>query len=231
MAQFCTKCGSPLSEGVQFCTGCGAVVGASAGAAAPAAMTPVAAAPMAVPRAMPAPSPAPSSGSPILKIVLIVLAALILFGVLSAGACVYFVYRTKQRINQFSKQVSTTFPVPTETPGVHTQTPTPGSAPGQSAGPVIDTGIAIYPGATSVGSGTSMTIGSVTMKVQEYTTSDSVDQVTAFYKSKLGSNVILTQSGQHALLQLQGSNGYLNIAIEPDGNSGKTKFTIQSAAK
>ena len=27
MAQFCTKCGSPMSEGMQFCTVCGATVG------------------------------------------------------------------------------------------------------------------------------------------------------------------------------------------------------------
>ena len=37
MAQFCTKCGTPLPEGMRFCTGCGAVIGEAAAPSTPAA--------------------------------------------------------------------------------------------------------------------------------------------------------------------------------------------------
>lgn len=176
-------------------------------------------------------APAASSGSPVVKIVLIVVAVFIFLGLLSAGACVYMVYRAKQRVNQFEKQVQTTFPVPTGTAGAPSQPSAPLQVPGQPTGPVIDLGVPIYPGATPTQAGTTLSMGAGAIKVQEYTTSDSVDQVTAFYKDKLGSNVMVTQRGQQALVQLTGSNGYVNISVAPDGNTGKTKFTISSVGK
>ena len=220
MAQFCTKCGTPLAEGLQFCTGCGAAVGVPS-APAPAGLAPVAALAQTPPPVAPgsvSPVPAASSGSPVLKIILIVVAVLILLGLLSAGACVYMVYRAKQRVSQFEKQVHTTFPMSTQLPG------------GQ-AGPAIDLGVSVYPGATPTEAGSTMSMGNGAVKVQEYTTSDSVDKVTAFYKDKLGSRAMVTQKGQEALVQLIGSNGVLTVSIVADGNTGKTKFTISSIGK
>jgi len=165
------------------------------------------------------------------KIILIVVAVFIFLGLLSAGACVYMVYRAKQKVNQFEKQARATFPIPTGTGEVQTQPAAPTPVPGQPTGPVIDLGVPVYPGATPTQAGTTMSMGAGAIKVQEYTTSDSVDQVTAFYKSKLGSNAMVTQTGQQALVQLAGSNGYINISVAPDGNTGKTKFTISSVGK
>ena len=116
MAQFCTKCGTPLQEGMRFCLGCGAAIGASATPATPspgvqppvAPMAPLAVSPIGEVSTGAAPAltpPVPSKSSPVLKIVLIVVAVLIFFGMLSAGACVYFVYRAKQRVSQYEKQV------------------------------------------------------------------------------------------------------------------------------
>jgi hypothetical protein len=69
------------------------------------------------------------------------------------------------------------------------------------------------------------------VKVQQYSTIDSVDKVLAFYKEKLGSRAMVTQSGGAALVQVVGSNGVINVTIAADGGSGKTKFTITSIAK
>lgn len=227
MAQFCTKCGSPLGEGMQFCTGCGATVGEPL---APVAQPVAPVAPAPVPVAPAAAKPATSS-SPVLKIVLIVLAVFVLLGLLSAGACVYMVYRAKQKMRQFEHQVQTTFPTPSGSRQDHTYPQNPGQSSTQSAGPVIDLGLPVYPGATPTGSGTNMTIGTNTVKSQDYLTGDSTDQVVAFYKEKLGSNAMVTQNGAQAFLQLAGSNGYVNIAIAPDSPSGKTRFKISSVGK
>ena len=234
MAQFCTKCGTPLPEGMSFCTGCGATIGgpSAPAAQAPVAQAPAAAAPSPAPAAPAAAATAASSGSTVVKIVLIVLAVFILLGILSAGACVYFVYRAKQRVNQFEKQVHATFPMPAASREVHTQPVAPAAVPSQEAAPVVNMGaIPIYPGASAKEGGGEMSMGAGAVKVQQYTTGDSVDKVAAFYKDKMGPNAIYTQSGGSALVQVSGSNGVISISIAPDGDTGKTVFTITSIAK
>jgi len=229
MAQFCTKCGTPLPEGMKFCTGCGATIGEPSAPPAPAAPAP--AAPIPAPTAPAAAAPAASSGSPVVKIVLIVLAVLILFGLLSAGACVYFVYRAKQKMRQFETTIHSTLPMPTGTPQVPAQPGAPATAPGQPTTPAVDTGVPAYPGATAAEGQGEMSLGVGGVKVQQYTTSDSVDKVVAFYKDKLGSTAMVTQSGQQALVQVVGSNGVINVVIASDAGSGKTKITISTIAK
>ena len=231
MAQFCTKCGTPLPEGMKFCTGCGATIGEPSAPAAPAPAVPAPAAPRPAPAAPAAAAPVASSGSPIVKIILIVLAVFIFLGLLSAGACVYMLYRAKQKVNQFEKQVHATFPMPAGTREVHPQPVAPAVAPTPPAGPVVDTGVPTYPGATSWGGGTQVTTGTASLKSQEYTTSDSVDQVLAFYKDKLGPTAMVTQSGGQAVVQVLGANGEITVAIKPDSGSGKTKISINSIGK
>jgi len=229
MAQFCTKCGSPLGEGMSFCTACGAVSGGPPASAAP--VPPVAASPGAVPAPV-APvgvAPAAKSGSPVLKIVLIVVAVLIFFSLLSAGACVYFVYRAKQRVSQFEKQVRTTFPTSTGARQVPTQPGAPVEAPG--AAPVVDIGALSYPGSTPAQGSGQLNLGVGGVKVQESTTSDPVDTVAAFYKAKLGANAIVNQTGGTTVLQLLGSNGMINVTIVADQSSGKTKITVSSIGR
>jgi hypothetical protein len=121
--------------------------------------------------------------------------------------------------------------MPTGTREAHTETMPSVPGPSPSTAPVVDTNVPVYPGAIPSGEGASMNLGVATFKAQAYTTSDSVDQVTAFYKSKLGPNAIITQAGQEAVLQLQGSNGAINIVVAADASSGKTKITVQSTTK
>jgi hypothetical protein len=163
----------------------------------------------------------------VVKIVLIVLAIVVFLGLVSLASCVYFVYRAKQKVNQFEKQAGVTFPLPTGTP----QAPTQPGATGQAAGPAVNLDLPVYPGATPTRPGTSVTMGAGSMKSAEYVTTDSVDQVVAFYRGNLGSNALVTQNGQQALVQVSGSNGYANVAIAPDSSTGKTKITISSIGK
>jgi len=239
MARFCTKCGAPVGEGMGFCTSCGATVGAPA---APPAQAPAApAAPVVAARAAPvAPAPAPAaaptakSGSGGLKIVLLILAGLVLFFILGMGYVGYHMYRAyrvgRQVYTQIAKESSSTRPMRAGTPEVSTVPSTP-AAPTPPPGPVVDTGVAVYPGATPWGGGGQMSMGVATVKTQQYLTSDSVDQVVAFYKDKLGSNAMVTQSGGQASVQLIGSNGVTTIGITQDSSTGKTKISVSCMTK
>jgi len=212
MAQFCTKCGTAMGEGMSFCTNCGATVGAPAGPAGqPMVSAPVAAAPVA------------KAGSPILKIVLIVLAVFLFFGLLGIGSCVFFAYRAKQRYNQFAKQAHITFPSSAATREVQ--------ALAGGAAVAVNTGIPIYPGATPTDAGGDMSMGAGVIAVQEYVTGDSVDKVIDFYKDKLGSNVSVQQAEGKALLQVVSASGLTNITVFHDDNSGKTRFSITRIGK
>ena len=229
-----------MGEGMKFCTSCGATVGEPSAppaqtltgpvpaGAAPSPAT-VAALPSAAPAAPVAAAPAAKSSSAIVKIILIVLAVIIFLTLLSIGSCVYFVYRTKQRVRQFESQVHTTFPTPMGTREVHPQAITP-AAPTAPAGPVVDTGIPVYPGATPWGGGTQVIGPTASMKTQAYTTSDPVDQVMAFYKDKLPTAMV-TQSGGQVVVQTLGANGEVTVAITTDAGLGKTKITINTIGK
>ena len=237
MAQFCTKCGAPLSAGMMFCTGCGATQG---GPSAPAPATPAVAgnipaaappSPMPVAPVVSAPvaaAPKPSSGSPVMKIILIVVAIFIFITLLGAGACVYMIYRAKQRVNQIESSVRSTFPMSTGTREVHIQQ-TPSAPSTEAAAPVVDMGVPIYPGATAKQGGGGLSMGG--LKIQQYLTDDSVDKVAAFYKDKLGAKAVFTESGGTASVQLAGSNGMISIAIAPNGDNGKTVLTITTMVK
>lgn len=82
MAAFCSRCGAPVSGA--FCGKCGAAQAAQAAPAAPG----------------PAPSPAPAAGSPIVKIVLIVVGVFMLLGVLATAGLFYAGYKVKQKVEE-----------------------------------------------------------------------------------------------------------------------------------
>lgn len=76
-----------------------------------------------------------------------------------------------------------------------------------------------------------MTLGTISVKTQEYLTDDSVDKVLAFYKDKLGTNLMVRQAGGEAVVQLLGAKGQTTVAIKPDASTGKTKITINCMSK
>jgi hypothetical protein len=240
MAQFCVKCGAPMGDGMQFCTSCGATVGAPPAPAAPAPSvgeTTLAPSPAAPPLApipvVPVGAPGAKKGSPVVKILLIVVAVIIFFMVLVGASCAYMFYRAKQKVSQFEKQAESSFPVRT-TPEVPTQ---PGAQPDNSgggmtpgAGAPVSLGDLAYPGAAVGESRNQSLFGAATIKIQEYSTGDSVDTVVAYYRNKLSSANVSENNGS-AVVTVGGTGGITTITIAPDTASGKTKITVSSFGK
>jgi hypothetical protein len=222
MAQFCTKCGAPMGEGMTFCTSCGAQAAAPPAAATPAGPAATGAAPAVA-------APAGKSGSPILKIILVVVAVLIFFTLLGVGACVYSIYRIKQKANELRNEARITFPSSEGTQEVRSEPET--QKPSAETTPAVSLDVPVYPGATAAEGGGEMSFGVGALKVQQYTTDDPPEKVVSFYKDKLGPKALLQESEGKALIQVGGTNGLVSITVVRDNSSGKTKFTITRMGK
>jgi hypothetical protein len=224
MAKFCTKCGSPLAEDLQFCTNCGAASGAPT--AAPAPPTPPASAASAAAPAAGA-APAAKAGSPVVKIILIVVGVLILLTAVGIGSCVYIAYRIKQRGSAIMHGVTsgrTSF----GTPEVQIEK---GGA-GSEAEAEATADVPPYPGSTATEGGGSLGAAGFGIAAQEYATSDSVDKVVAFYKEKFGDKLIIHESGGNAFLQVKtGANRMTTITISRAEEAGRTKISIMRIGK
>src|SRR4029077_5197303 len=110
MAGFCRNCGSPLEDGQGFCARCGTPaagppVRPSAPPPAPASNAP-AARPQATPQAMPPASVAPQavapskSGSTLVKVLLIFLVVIFIFGAAGIAGIWYVAHRVKQKVHE-----------------------------------------------------------------------------------------------------------------------------------
>lgn len=229
MAKFCTSCGSPLEETSKFCMKCGTPAGAPSGPAeAPGgpASVPPPVAPAAGAVAAGAP-PAAKAGSPVLKIVLIVVAVLVFLGVIGIGTCVYGVYKVKQKFGGMVEPARTTSSE-RGTPEVHLEKGGAGSE--AEAAATVD--VPPYPDATATEGGGQFSFGGKGgISSQEYETSDSVEQVLAFYKDKLGSKARIQESEGKAILTLVSKNGLSTVTISREAEAEKTKITIARLGK
>jgi hypothetical protein len=101
MARFCTQCGTPAAnDAVKFCSKCGAPLPAAA-APSPEQVAQTAPPPSPPPVAPVASAPAAAKGtSPVVKIVVGVLAFFVVIGVLALGTCVFLVHKAKQKVEQ-----------------------------------------------------------------------------------------------------------------------------------
>lgn len=227
MASFCANCGSPMVEGQSFCGKCGAKVGAQA-APPPAAATPPpasAAPPPATPTAPPGVAPAAKkAGSPVLKIVLIVVAIFAFFTVASIGACVYVGYRAKQRLDQTIKVDEAGKAITLKTPKGDIRLGERAGGEARSIG-----GVPPYPGSTPVNKGAAFSVGDKDLiSGQEYVTSDSVEEVVAFYKQKLGPKTSVTEyDGRFQLThQDEDEESITVVHVNRDEETGDTKIFI-----
>jgi zinc-ribbon domain len=113
MAGFCRNCGSPLDDGQGFCTRCGTPASGppvrSSAAPPPGSSVPPAQRPQAVPQPGPqSPTSAPQaagappakSGNTLVKVLLVFVAAIFLFGVLGIAGIWYVAHRAKQKIHE-----------------------------------------------------------------------------------------------------------------------------------
>lgn len=243
MSVACAKCGAEVPAGVQFCSVCGTATNAAASAASsgftpvnvpgvpsqaaapsqPAAGTPplpgympVAAAPAGYAPAVVYPA---KSGSSAIKIILIVLAIVIGLGVLGAGAVGFMVWRVAHSFHVNGKDGQITMNTPSGSV----------TASGETNFTAEELGTDIYPGAQSVRGGMRMNLPTGSIVSGAFLTSDSKDQVLAFYKSKLGSEASVFDSDASAMISVKKGNHeniMVTISARPSENNGKTKISI-----
>jgi len=203
VASLCSKCGAELSPGAQSCTACGTPVAGAAVAAAP---------------AQPVAAPA-KSGSSALKIILIIVAVIVVLVLIVAGAFGYFVWRVAHAVKVAEGgKVSLSVPGGGSISANTSQTLT-----------AADLGTDIYPGAQPGKGSLRMSLPTGTMVTAVYLTSDSKDQVLAFYKDKLGSNATVMDTPDGAIVTLQKSDQesvMVTITANSSQAAGKTQISI-----
>jgi ribosomal protein L40E len=200
VASFCTKCGAQLPSDKQFCASCGA--------AAPAQTSAV----------QPTTAPAKSGGSAV-KIILIIVAVIVGLGLIGVGVAGYTVYRVSRAIH--GNGTTNTMTITTPEGKVNLNTNETYSA--------SDLGTDIYPGAQSIHGGMRMELPTGSMVTGVFVTSDSKDQVVAFYKTKFGSGASTFDTSDGAILTLpkgQQESVMVTITAKPSQNDGKTKVVI-----
>jgi len=211
VASICAKCGAELSPGTQSCTACGAP--AAAGAAAVPPFQPVAAS------SQPVAAPAKSGSSSAVKIILIIVAVFVVLGILGAGIFGYTVWRISRSIHVSGPGGQVTLNTPNgKITANSTQTFT-----------ASDLGTDIYPGAQPAKGGMRMTLPTGSMVAGTFLTSDSKDQVVAFYKVRFGSEAAVMETSDGAILTLNKSKQdsvVLTITQKPNEFDGKTHIYI-----
>jgi hypothetical protein len=172
----------------------------------------------------PAAAPVQSGGGSGLKIVLIIVAVFVGLGMLAAGAFGFFVWR-----------VAHTFHVSNN--GGHVVLNTPQgkiSANNAENFTASDLGTDIYPGAQPGPGGMHMSVPTGSMVSAVYLTSDSKDQVVAFYKSRFGSDAASFDTVNSAVLTLKkGENESVVVTITSGSSEsdGKTQIHILHTTK
>ena len=196
---FCNSCGATLDSGAKFCNKCGTTQpGATAGAP-----------------AFPTPAPGAPQKSSALKIILIVVAVIVVFGILAIGAFSFLAYR----IARHSRVHNENGNVRVETPfGTVNTTTDPNEA-------ARNLGIDSYPGAEVVkGTTSDMTMGNMHTASADFETSDPVATVAEFYKSKVPNANVVSSTGDHYAIISTDKKNMLSINIEP--KNGRTRIHI-----
>jgi hypothetical protein len=169
----------------------------------------------------PVAAPPPKSGSSALKIILIIVAIFVGLGILAAGVVGYGIYKVAHAIHTAANgQISVGSPS------------TGFSANATQSVSASDLGIAIYPGATQGKGSLHMTIAGKSMVTANYLTTDSKDQVFAFYKAQAGANAqtMMTDSGGEVIVSNGSDSVTVTVTQSPNMNSGKTQITIVHTA-
>jgi hypothetical protein len=161
-------------------------------------------------------APPPKSGSSALKIVLIILGIFVGLGILAAGVVGYGIYKVAHAVHKAANG------------DVSINVPGGFSANTSQAVNAGDLGIAIYPGATQGKGGLHMNIAGKSMVSANFLTSDSKDQVIAFYKDKLGTGaqVMTTDTGGVISVNNSGDSISITVTQTPNANNGQTQFII-----
>lgn len=202
MASFCSKCGTALSPGAQSCAACGMPV----------------AAPVATPAAIPLSAQAAPSGNNPVKIVLIVVAIVVGLGIIGAGTFGFVVWRVAHAVHVSHSGDRITV----NTPGGSI------SADTTESFSTSDLGTDIYPGAATTKGSMRMALPNGSVVTAVYVTPDSKDQVVAFYKSKLGSNISTYESTEASVISANMDKDSVVVTVTPNAPEygGKTQIAI-----
>jgi hypothetical protein len=208
---FCNSCGAALDAGTKFCNKCGAA--ASAAPAAPG-VTPV------VVAATTAPVQPTTGGGGALKIILIVIAIIVGLGILTVGAFSFFVYRVAKSAHVSQNGDS-----------VKVDTPFGSLNTGTDAAQIVkDLGVDIYPGAVAQKNGTAtMSFGNVKTVTAAFQSTDSLDKVCDFYKSKYPSTNMTTSDTSHCAIVAGDQKNMITINVQAYGDG--TKIQIANVNK
>jgi hypothetical protein len=196
---FCNSCGATLDAGAKFCNKCGT--------------TQASVAPVFTSATAAAGTPQKSGGA--LKVILIVVAVIVVFGILAVGAFSFFAYR----IARHSRVHNENGNVRVETPfGTLNTTTDPDEA-------ARNLGIDSYPGAEVVkGTTSDMTMGNMHTASADFETGDPVSTVAEFYKSKVPNANVVSSTGDHFAIISTDKKNMLSINIEP--KNGRTRIHI-----
>jgi hypothetical protein len=215
---FCTNCGSAMDANAHFCTKCGKNVstasapGAATGAAPAQSYTPAAG--TYTPGAA-APSP---GGGNVLKVVLIVVGVFVFLGIVSIGGMIYAAHRIKERIKHNVYVTEDGKDSTVETPFGRAST-----THSDAKTVAHQMGVDVYPGSTGGESSTAQ-FGSMTTASIKLTTSDSVDKVAAFYKSRFPNAMMTSKDDGKFTLVGGDKEGTVTITAEPDGDQTRIEI-------
>src|SRR5215468_351472 len=198
---FCNSCGAQLAEGTKFCGKCGAgITGAPA-----------------IPQAI-APGPPPSTGSSsALKIVLVIVGVIVLIGVLGVATIGIIGYRIAKssKVSQKGENVKV------ETPFGSMETSTD---PQKTA---EELGIDIYPGAEVQKEGTaSVTFGSLHTVTAKFESTDSVDKVCDFYRSKVPNATVQSSDQSQCTIVATGDGNSTTINAHSRGDGSRFEIVV-----
>lgn len=209
---FCNSCGTSIVPGARFCSKCGAAIVASSPAPG---VAPSATAGPAIP-ASPVPPARPAEGGGALKVILIVVAVVVLLGILGIGSLALFVSRVARHshVHQEGNNVKV------ETPFGSVETT---KDPAEAA---RNLGVDVYPGAQVMKDGAaSATFGGVHTASLSSESSDSVDKVASFYKSKFPNAMVTTSDAGRCTIISNDHKSMVTINIEAEGDKTKIQIT------
>lgn len=203
---FCNSCGAQLADGTKFCSKCGAAVTGAPGTA----------------QAI-APGPPPSSGSSsALKIVLVIVGVIVLIGVLGVATIGVIGYRIAKssRVSQKGDNVKV------ETPFGNVET---SNDPQKTAEQL---GIDIYPGAEVDKVGTaSVSFGSLHTVTANFESSDSVEKICDFYRSRFPAATVQSSDQTHCSIVAGNQGNWTSTTISVQSRGDGSKFTIVAMNK
>jgi hypothetical protein len=204
---FCNSCGAALNPGTLACSRCGVAIAGAAPVPAP-----------------PAVVPAPTGGSSGLKIVLIVIAVIVGIGVLCIALIGFVGYHFAR--NTHVKQ---------EGDKVKVETPFGTFSANDPEQAVRDLGVDVYPGAEVQKNGSaSVTVAGIRTITASFESSDSVDKICAFYKTRFPNATVTSSNGNTCTIvsnDRTNSDGKNTITINVEGVGDGTKFQLTHVSR